>query len=57
MGAAVGDYNNDGWPDLLCTCFGGVVFYRNNGDGTFTELTKQAGLGGEYCLGHGSIVW
>jgi enediyne biosynthesis protein E4 len=44
MGAAVGDYNNDGWPDLLVTCFGGVVLYRNNGDGTFTDVTKQVGL-------------
>ncbi len=45
MGAVVGDYNNDGWPDLLVTCFGGVVLYRNNGDGTFTDVTKSAGLG------------
>jgi hypothetical protein len=44
MGAVVGDYNNDGWPDLLVTCFGGVVLYRNNGDGTFTDVTKEAGL-------------
>jgi len=44
MGASVGDYNNDGWPDLLVTCFGGVVLYRNNGDGTFTDVTKTAGL-------------
>jgi hypothetical protein len=44
MGAAVGDYNNDGWPDLLVTCFSGVVLYRNNGDGTFTDVTKQTGL-------------
>jgi hypothetical protein len=44
MGAVVGDYNNDGWPDLLVTCFGGVVLYRNNGDGTFTDVTKSAGL-------------
>lgn len=47
MGAVVGDYNNDGWPDLLVTCFGGVVLYRNNGDGTFTNVTKQAGLGSD----------
>lgn len=47
MGAVVGDYNNDGWPDLLVTCFGGVVLYRNNGDGTFADVTKQAGLGGD----------
>lgn len=44
MGAVVGDYNNDGWPDLLVTCFGGVVLYRNNGNGTFTDVTKEAGL-------------
>ena len=47
MGAAVGDYNNDGLPDLLVTCFGGVVLYRNNGDGTFTDVTKAAGLGSD----------
>jgi hypothetical protein len=47
QGAAVGDYNNDGWPDLLVTCFGGVVLYRNNGDGTFTDVTSSAGLGGD----------
>ena len=44
MGAVVGDYNNDGWPDLLVSCFGGVVLYRNNGDGTFTDVTKASGL-------------
>jgi hypothetical protein len=44
MGAAVGDYNNDGWPDLLVTCLAGVVLYRNNGDGTFTDVTKASGL-------------
>jgi enediyne biosynthesis protein E4 len=44
MGAAVGDYNNDGRPDLIVSCFGGVVLYRNNGDGTFTDVTKSAGL-------------
>ena len=43
-GAVVGDYKNDGWPDLLVTCFGGVVLYRNNGNGTFTDVTKEAGL-------------
>jgi hypothetical protein len=47
MGASVGDYNNDGWPDLLVTCFGGVVLYRNNGNGTFTDVTKSAGLSGD----------
>ena len=44
MGGAVGDYNNDGWPDLYLTCLGGNVLFRNNGDGTFTDVTKQAGV-------------
>jgi hypothetical protein len=44
MGAAVGDYNNDGKPDLAASCFGGVVLYRNNGDGTFADVTKESGL-------------
>ena len=44
MGASVGDYNNDGRPDLIVSCFGGVVLYRNNGDGTFTDVTKVSGL-------------
>src|ERR1041385_1382489 len=45
-GAVVGDYNNDGWPDLFVTCFGGVVLYRNNSNGTFSDVTQAAGLGG-----------
>ena len=54
MGASVGDYNNDGWPDLLVTCFGGVVLYRNNGDGTFTDVTKSAGLSGDHLWATGA---
>jgi hypothetical protein len=54
MGAVVGDYNNDGWPDLLVTCFGGVVLYRNNGDGTFTDATKEAGLAGDHMWATGA---
>src|SRR5215471_1329549 len=46
-GAAVGDYDNDGWPDLLVTCFGGVVLYRNNGGAAFTDVTREAGLAGD----------
>lgn len=42
MGGAVGDYNNDGWPDLYVTCLGGNVLYRNNGDGTFSDVTASA---------------
>ena len=44
MGVAVGDFDNDGWPDLAVSCFGGVVLYHNNHDGTFTDVTKKAGL-------------
>jgi hypothetical protein len=44
MGGVVGDYNNDGWPDLYVTCLGGNILYRNNGDGTFTDVTAKAGV-------------
>jgi hypothetical protein len=54
MGTIVGDYNNDGWPDLLVTCFGGIVLYRNNGNGTFTDVTKAAGLSGDHMWATGA---
>lgn len=44
MGGAVGDYNNDGWPDIYVTCFGANVLYRNNGDGTFSDVARSAGV-------------
>ncbi|MBM3558949.1 MAG: CRTAC1 family protein, partial [Alphaproteobacteria bacterium] len=44
MGAAVGDYDNDGDADLYVTAFGSNVLYRNNGDGTFTDVTAEAGV-------------
>ncbi|MEZ5426958.1 MAG: CRTAC1 family protein [Pyrinomonadaceae bacterium] len=47
MGGAVGDFDNDGWPDIYVTCLGANVLYRNNGDGTFADLTKKAGVGDE----------
>jgi hypothetical protein len=44
MGLTVGDYNNDGWPDLYITGYGASKLYRNNGNGTFTDVTRQAGV-------------
>jgi len=44
MGAATGDYDNDGDVDLYVTNFGANVLYRNNGNGTFTDVTAQAGV-------------
>jgi hypothetical protein len=44
MGVAVGDYDNDGWPDIFVTSYGKCILYRNNRDGTFTDVTSKAGL-------------
>jgi hypothetical protein len=44
MGAAVGDYDNDGHMDLFVSNFGQSILYRNNGDGTFTDVTAQSKL-------------
>jgi hypothetical protein len=43
-GCAVGDYNNDGFPDIYLTSYGPNKLYRNNGDGTFTEVAEAAGV-------------
>jgi len=44
MGVAVGDFDNDGWPDLFVTGYGGCILYKNNRDGTFTDVTQNSGL-------------
>ena len=44
MGVAVGDTDNDGYPDLYVTNFGKNILYHNNGDGTFTDVTQKAGV-------------
>jgi hypothetical protein len=45
MGVAVGDYNNDGFPDILITCVGQNRLFRNTGKGTFVDVTIPSGLG------------
>ncbi|HZR55812.1 MAG TPA: CRTAC1 family protein [Terriglobales bacterium] len=45
MGVAVGDYNNDGYPDILVTCVGQNRLFKNTGKGTFIDVTKSSGLG------------
>jgi enediyne biosynthesis protein E4 len=45
MGVAVGDYDNDGFEDIYVTGYGGNTLYHNNGNGTFTDVTKRAGVG------------
>ncbi|HET9833018.1 MAG TPA: CRTAC1 family protein, partial [Vicinamibacterales bacterium] len=44
MGTAVGDVNNDGWPDLLLTEYGRIRLFVNNRNGTFTDMSAQAGI-------------
>jgi enediyne biosynthesis protein E4 len=46
-GVAVGDYDNDGRPDLFVTRWRAYALYRNKGDGTFEDATARAGLGGD----------
>src|SRR6266700_2196714 len=44
MGVAVGDYDNDSFEDLYVTGYGGNTLYHNNGNGTFTDVTKKTGV-------------
>jgi len=45
MGVAVGDYNNDGFPDILITCVGQNRLFKNTGKGNFVDVTNSSGLG------------
>ncbi|HEX9148576.1 MAG TPA: VCBS repeat-containing protein, partial [Thermoanaerobaculia bacterium] len=44
MGAAWGDYDNDGYPDLAVTSYGEIRLFHNRGDGTFEDVSKKSGV-------------
>ena len=46
MGVAVGDFNNDGFPDIFLSCVGQSRLFQNTGKGAFVDVTERAGLGG-----------
>jgi hypothetical protein len=56
MGVAVGDVNNDGYPDVLITEYRGLRLFLNNGNRTFTEVTRQAGLDSVHWATSASFV-
>jgi enediyne biosynthesis protein E4 len=56
MGVAVGDYNNDGFPDILVTCVGQNRLFRNTGKGAFTDVTHSSGLDGRLAFST-SALW
>ena len=56
MGVAVGDCNNDGFPDILITCVGQNRLFQNSGKGTFVDVTKASGLAGRQAFST-SAVW
>ncbi|MEN3340213.1 MAG: enediyne biosynthesis protein [Acidobacteriota bacterium] len=56
MGVAVGDFDNDGFPDVFVTCVGQSRLFRNTGSGTFVDITRASGLGGREAFST-SAMW
>jgi hypothetical protein len=56
MGVAVGDYNNDGFPDILVTCVGQNRLFRNTGKGAFVDVTHASGLDARHAMST-SALW
>jgi hypothetical protein len=54
LGVAIADYDEDGHPDVFLSNFGPCVLYRNNGDGTFSDVTAQSGLNTGSTVGAGA---
>ena len=57
MGAAIGDYDNDGLPDVFITAVGGNQLFHNEGFGKFKKVTRQAGVGGSPSAWSTSAAW
>jgi len=56
LGVAVGDFNNDGFPDIYVTCFGQSRLFQNTGKGHFLDVTGHSGLGGRLGFSS-SALW
>jgi len=54
LGVCVGDYDNDGDPDIYVNNYGPNVLYRNNGNGSFSDVTKAAGVAADHHVGAGA---
>ncbi len=57
IGVTVGDYDNDGYPDIYVTNYKSAVLYHNNGDGTFTDVTAKAGVDNKNHFGTGTAFF
>lgn len=55
MGITVGDFNNDGYPDIYISNYGPNTLYKNNGNGTFTDVTKRTMVGGKKECSTGAV--